>query len=107
MSITIKESDLIKLFEFMKWKCDNPHPCESCYCHPPCQKKDELRIYEDEYAKRIKAAPYSNMNYQKLADSFFRKYKAKKQMDSAIAEFKEEEEAFNSVLDEYTVLEGE
>lgn len=107
MSITIKESEMIELFKFMEWKYDNPHPCESCYCHPPCRKKDELRIYEDEYAKRTKAAPYSNMNYQKLADAFYRKYEARKQMDSAIANYVKELGVFTSVLGEYTVLEGE
>lgn len=103
MSIIIKESDCVQLFEYMEWRYDNPDPCRSCL-NPSsccgCLKKSEYDILEA--TKKPKC--YNNMNYQKLAEAFYRNYSAKRQLNEAIEKSYTVEKDFNKVVNEYFIL---
>ena len=105
MSIIIKESDKKKLFEFIRWNIDHPNPCKNCGANDGlCGGCDKQTAYHAEYEDRIKDVPYSNMNYQKLADAYGRLYQAQKAQQEAIKACNNEAKEYRKVLNDYTIL---
>lgn len=105
MSIIITENDKEKLFEFIRWKIDNPHPCRSCPSDAcSCTGCDKQRKYDTVYYGKIKDIPYSNMNYLKLTDAYGRLYQAKKAQQEAIKAYNDAEKDYAATLQEYIIL---
>lgn len=105
MSIIITKTDKKKLFAFIRWKIDNPHPCRNCgYNYGECGGCDKQNAYDTEYADKVNDAAYSNMNYQKLADSYGRLYQALKSQQEAIKACNNEANQYRKILSEYTIL---
>ncbi len=105
MSIIITKTDKKKLFEFIRWKIDNPHPCRNCgFNYGVCCGCDEQSAYDAEYADKVNDVPYSNMNYQKLADAYGRLYQALKAQQESIKACNNEANQYKKILSEYTVL---
>ena len=105
MSIIITKTDKKKLFEFIRWKIDNPHPCRSCPSNfGACTGCDKQKNYDTEYWNKIEGVPYSNMNYQKLADAYGRLYQAQKAQQEAIKIYNDTAKDYTKILQEYTIL---
>lgn len=105
MSIIITQTDKKKLLEFIRWKIDNPHPCRSCPSNfGACTGCDKQKNYDSEYWNKIEGVPYSNMNYQKLADAYGRLYQAEKAQREAIKTYNDATKDYTNILQEYTIL---
>lgn len=105
MSIIITETDKKRLFEFIRWKIDNPHPCRSCSSNfGSCTGCDKQKNYDSEYGNKIEDVPYNNMNYQKLIDAYGRLYQAQKAQQEAIKACNDAAKDYTKILQEYTVL---
>jgi hypothetical protein len=65
-------------------------------------------IQDSDYREKKHSLPgssvYNNMNYQKLADAYVRKYIAEKAKEEAIKNYNKEASVYESVLQEYDVV---
>ena len=106
MGIYIKQSDFQSLCEYMEWTIDNPSPCMKCYSYgkPECCGCIQDGDYREKKSSLPGSSVYNNMNYQKLADVYGRRYIAAKVKEEAIKNYNKEASVYESVLQEYDVV---
>lgn len=104
--ITIKKSDMSDLFNYIRWTIDNPSPCMNCYIHgtPECCGCVADREYREKKNSLDGASVYNNMNYQKLADAYGRRYIAEKAKEEAVKEYDRQCKSFDDVKCDYTIV---